>query len=254
MNSRFAVLCALFAFAIGPVVLHAESGANEAAAAASVLVLGRAPTPAELSQVSANDASIGHQIAALMQRVRSDSGLQRDVARKAWTDALGRMPSSEESAGESGSYTQLLQQHVAWLGAHGDEYAQVIRRVYPLVIHREVYPEEIAYWKKFPAIPFVLLVGCVENWARRNQPGLMVTAGAPTMSIHSEYLVTARLSPTAAAEARDALGLKAESAPNVNAPNSADRQPHHLVAAGGESIATDGGMYFAAAGGPDLVK
>jgi hypothetical protein len=188
---------------------------------------------------------VGEIISQLTAQIESDPATRRAVIAQATHDALGRAPTDDEVRAASArkpadTYTALVQRHLRALRDNPGEYAKVIQRAYPHVIQREVYPEEIEYWTKHGTLPYALLVGCIENWARRNQPGLMVTAGTPTISINSEFLATVRLSPAVAAEARAAIGL----APAADASGDG----HHLVAAGADSIVSAGRVHFAAAG------
>jgi len=232
---------------LAPAAPTAET--DERVAAAYVLALGRTATPAELSQRTASGSDT---ISALVTRLRET--LARDPAatgatsRKAFTDAFGRAPNAGEAVG-TGTYTELLQGHVRSLTEHPDDYAGVLGRAYRFVISRDVYPEEIEYWKKQDPLPYALLVACIEDWARRNQPGLMVTAGTATASINSLYLTTVRLSPTLAAEARAAAGL----APVVEGEASTPLG-RNVIAAGAGKIASSGRIYFVAAGSPELAR
>ncbi len=203
-------------------------------AVASVLALGRLPD----ASAAVADGSVADLIAAQRKQLASDATLQRAVATKAFGDAFGRAPSSDELTTKAGTtYTELMQAHVAYLAAHADEYAKVLNRVYQLVIRRDVYPEEIEYWKKKDVQSFTVLVGCVDNWGRRNQPGLMVTAGPAAVSVNCVFLTSVRLSPAIAAEARAAAGLPA---PTDAAAGTS------LLAAGAEKIVSDGRIHFAA--------
>jgi beta-glucanase (GH16 family) len=83
----------------------------------------------------------------------------------------------------------------------------------------------------------------VYDWARRNQPGLMFTAGVPSAAVNNPYLATARLSPAVAAEARAAAALGSPSPAALGL---------HIVAPGATSVASVGGVHFAAAGAPTL--
>ena len=114
------------------------------------------------------------------------------------------------------------------------------------MIDRDIYPEEIAYWKKQGTVPFALLAGAIEDWARRNQPGLMVTAGIAAVSINSIYLTTLQLSPAIATEARQAAGLENGAKPRA--------EKHNIVAVGAEPLMSEGGIHFVAVGVPTLVK
>jgi hypothetical protein len=141
------------------------------------------------------------------------------------------------------TYTEWMQRHVQWLAGHPDEYTEVMHRAYRLLLRRDAYVEEIEYWRKQDTLTYVLLVGCVEDWARRNQPGLMVTNGTATVSVNSEFLTTVRLSPVVAAEARSAAGLG-----TTESEEAARSSRQHLLAAGAGKVATGGGIHFAAAG------
>ena len=172
---------------------------SERIAASFVLTLGRAPTAAEIASAEKVGICFGQRLVAHQrQRLESDPALKQATAIKAWRDAFGREPSLAELSGTpSGkqTYTEQVKSHIKYLAEHPEEYERVMERAYRLVIRRGVYAEEIAYWKKRDTLSYVLLVGCVEDWGRRNAPGLMVTAGTPTVSVNSIYLTTIRLSP-----------------------------------------------------------
>lgn len=215
--------------------------------ASFVLALGRAPSAAETQAWSRQPAA---SLAELIQRherqLGSDAGARQAVAKKAFQDAFGRAPTAAElgtAVADAVTYTELLERHVQRLAGDPAEYAKVLERAYQLVIRREVYPEELDYWKKHDTLPFTLLVGAVEDWARRNQPGLMVTAGKPTISVNSEFLATVRLSPGIAAEARRAAGLAAPENPEAR---------RHVIAPGASTVTSSGGIHLVVAGGPNL--
>lgn len=245
MIQRLWVLLITVAFGLSPHVGRAQGAAGANVSAASVLVLGRLPLPAELPPVS---ASLNDEIGRLRQRVLHEPALRRAMLAQSCRDAFGREASDAELAdpAASPSYTEEMSRHLQVLASHADEFEQVIRRAYQVVIHREPYAEEVAYWKKGGPLTFVLLVGGVDGWARRNQPGLMVTGGVPTLSINCVYLTTVRLS---AAEAAQAL-----SAFDRGNGGAATGSAQHVIAAGGERLATSGGMYFVAAGSPGLLE
>lgn len=237
------LLCA--ALAIFTVAVSAETEElrqQDRVAASFMLALGRAPSPGEISEWAEQGArSISDLLALHRERLRSDTSMERAVNERAFQDAYGRAPDEGEiktfSSDADSTYTDLMKSHIQRLADNPAEYEKVIQRAYQFVIRRGAYAEEIDYWKQKDTLSYVLLVGCVEDWARRNQPGLMVTAGTPTISVNSEFLTTVRLSPAIAAEARDAVGL---------AP--ADDTGHHLVAAGAGNVVTGGRIHFAAAG------
>ena len=210
--------------------------------ASYLLGLGRAPTASESAEAhrANSSADITTLLARHRQDLAADTSARSAVNTKARVDALG---TREGSKSTTGTYAELMAAHLEQLQNDADAYEDVIRRAYWLVINRDAYDEELAYWRNHPdTLPFALLVGCIEDWARRNQPGLMVTAGKPTISINCEFLGTVRLSPTVAAEARAAIGL-----------SPAGDDAHHLIAPGGAHIATGGRMHFAAVGSADLL-
>ena len=214
-----------------------DTAQTERAAAAAILSFGRLPTTMEAS----GGGSVAELIAAHRQQLATDAALKRAVVMKALADAFGRAPTTAEVTADSAgtaTYTELMQQHVQWLAAHPDEYTKVLNRVYQLVIRRDVYPEEIEYWKKKDVQSFAVLVGCVDNWGRRNQPGLMVTAGPAAVSVNCVFLTTVRVSPAVAAEARAAAGLPAVADTSAGT---------NLLAAGADKIISDGRIHFAAA-------
>lgn len=212
---------------------------QERVAASFILAQGRAPSADEAAKWAGADAPVSDLIAKHRQQLSSDAAAKRAVVAKSYADAFGRPAKADElAAAASGTYTELMQQHVKSLAANAGEYEKVLSRVYQLVVRRDVYPEEIAYWKKYDVQSFTVLVGCVDNWVRRNQPGLMVTAGPTAVSVNCVYLTTARLSPAVAAEARTAAGL--------GAPADA-AAGNHVLAAGAEKIISDGRIHFVAA-------
>lgn len=212
----------------------------ERVAASFMLALGRAPIAAEAAQWTA-EAPVADLIARHRQHLAADAAAKRAVVAKAFADSFGRTATDSEIAADStvnATYTELMQHHVQWLAANPDAYAKILNRAYQLVIRRDVYPEEIEYWKKKDTQSFTVLVGCIDNWGRRNQPGLMVTAGPAAVSVNCSFLTTVRLSPAVAAEARAAAGLPAVTDATAGT---------NLLAAGAEKIITDGRMHFAAA-------
>ncbi len=208
--------------------------------ASFVVALGRAPSAGELAQYAeAAPLPIADLIARLREQIATDPAAKRATVIKAAADAFGRTPTDSEIArwaNGTRTYTELMQDHLAWLAAHPADYEQVMQRAYQFLLRRDPYPSEVGYWEKRPALPYALLVACLENWARRNQPGLMETSGEATVSVNSEFLTAVWLSPEVAAEARAAVGLPAP------APG------HNLVAAGAAGIVSSGRIHFVAAG------
>ncbi|HVT72391.1 MAG TPA: hypothetical protein VHD61_04590 [Lacunisphaera sp.] len=238
----------LFALALfaGAVSAFAQSDVKEERInAAFLLALGRRPEPAELSQWRGQaTGDVASLVAALDRTI--DPATRRDVAARAAADAFGRDPSPAElaeAASQGGDYTARMKARLELLSADRAAYAEVVRRAYQLVLGREPYDLETKYWQDKPVLSFVLLAGCVENWARRNQPGLMVTTGTPTVSANSQWLTAVTLSRAVAAEARAAGGLQPEGNPDLAAAVG-----RTVIAAGGGGVASNGSIAFVAAG------
>lgn len=236
------------AFALSALTAFAQSDEQQERVAASfVLALGRTPSASEAQQWSKQSASsISELIARHRQQLRNDAALQRATLAKSYQDAFGRVATDAELASapsDTPTYIELLKHHTQWLADHPADYEQAMRRAYPIVINRDIYPEEIEYWKKVGALPFALLAGCLDDWARRNQPGLMVTNGTATVSVNSIFLTTVRLSPTIAAEARAAADLPAVADPKTG---------HNFVGPAADKVLTGGRIHFVAAGSANL--
>jgi hypothetical protein len=247
LKSRLAGLSLVVLSVVAPVSALAQSTAQEERIAASfVLTLGRTPTAAEIGQWAKQEPlSLADLMARHRRQLQGDLAAARAAAVKASWDALGRAPDVSDAVGPSGvgSYWDMMQRHLRWLSEHAAEYDQVLNRAYRLVLQRDAYSVEVDYWKRQPVLSFALLAGCIDDWARRNQPGLMATAGVASVSVNSAYLTTVRLSPAVAAEARMAAGL----VPVAGAP-SASALGRNVVAPGADQVASVGGVHFAAAG------
>jgi hypothetical protein len=245
------ILGLLIACASVPAVSPAQSAQDDERISASfVLALGRTPAAADLEQWAKDGPrSMAALIGRHREALRHDAATGREVAVKAGEDAFGRAPVEDELGRPAGGevYAELVQRHLQRLAGDQAEYERIVHRAYRLHLQRDAYAVEIDYWRARPATTFVLLAACVENWARRNQPGLMATAGVPSVSVNSPYLAAVRLSPAVAAEARAAAGL-----PPADAAFAA-ALGRHVVAPGAAAIASVGGIHFAAAGAAGLV-
>ena len=229
-----------------PAAARAQASPQEERVAASfVLALGRTATPAETSRWTTQDPlPLQELIARHRRQLQADPAAQRAVTAKARQDAFGPGPGGDpEPAGSGGIYADLVQRHLQWLAQHPAEYEQVMHRAYQLLLQRNAYSVEIDYWKRQSVLSFALLVGCIEDWARRSQPGLTATTGTAAVSINSAYLAAVRLSPGVAAEARAAAGLVPAGDPNL-----AIAAGRVVVAPGAGGVVSVGGIPFAAAG------
>ena len=253
LKSRFALLVSAVVLACPPAVAVAQPAAQQERVAASfVLALGRTPTSGELEQWAKQEPlPLADLVARHRGQLQSDPAAQQAVIAKASQDAFGRAPGEDGVTGVPGGgpYAEVVQRHLRWLAEHPDVYERVMNRAYRLVLRRDAYSIEADYWKRQPALSFALLAGCIDDWARRNQPGLMATAGSASVSVNSAYLVTVRLSPAVAAEARAASGM----APSRLAPRDS-ALGRTIVAPGAEQVASVGGIFFAAAGSARLAS
>jgi hypothetical protein len=254
LRIRVAVLFLAASLLVPPMTAHGQSaGQAERIAASFVLALGRTPTAAEIERWAKQEPlPLADLIARHRRQLEGDPAAGRAVIVKASQDAFGRAASEDDPdtlSGGGGTYADLMRRHLRWLAGHPAEYEQVLHRAHRLLLQRDAYPVEIDYWKRQPALSFALLVGCIEDWARRNRPGLMATTGVVAVSVNSPYLATVRLSPAVAAEARVAAGLEPRS--DAALASAAGR---NLVAPGADRVASVGGIHFTAAGAAGLAS
>lgn len=240
---RVALLAGLLSASIA--LRGADELQAERLSAACVLATGHLPTTAEITALQENrSVSVSELVARLTRDLAGDPTRRENVAKRAYADCFGVEPSAEQDAPAHGSYATQLSRHLQELAAHREQYAQVVERAYQRVIHREPYAEEVTYWNQYDVVPYALLSAALENWARRNQPGLMVTAGLPTVSVNSLYLTTVRLTPSVAEEVAAALG-----APRTQ--DEIDRAratARTVLSPGGAQLISNGGIAFVAAG------
>jgi hypothetical protein len=228
---------------------------EEVIAASTMIAYGRPVVAGELTDSRHTGKTLPELLKTHAENLKNDPALQRRVDERALVDAFGSDPLSSAAAGAKpeispgGTYADQLRRHLATLAANPDEYRRVINRAYQLVIRRDAYPEEIAYWKNYGPLPYVVLVGAIENWAFRNQPGLMVTTGTPSIAINSRFLQTQRVSLAVANQARTQLGLPVWT--DVARQHSPGR---NIVGVGAKDIESVGGVHFLLAGGGPLAE
>ncbi len=217
-------------------------------AASTLTAFGRLPTSTESASAALQTGSISDLLHRHRESLRTDATLRSDTLAQSWQDALGRPPTAEEQRlhiDEARTYQEWMEQHSRWLAAHPEETTALLHKAYQKLFKRDAYAEEIVYWKKHDGLPYVLLLACLENWARRNQPGLMVTSGTATATYHSQYLTAVQLTPGLAAEMRAAAGQPAlldTAAPYANG--------RSILLPGAQSIVSAGHICFVAAGKP----
>ncbi len=230
------------------VVSAGAAEATERLSASFFLALGRAPTTAELKDW---EPYSGDRMADLYVRHRQQLDAtapeRAAVAGRAWRDVFGGEPSSRDAsmaAAGTGTYTEQVERLRRTLGESDEQYRAVLDRAYRRVLGRAPFVEEVNYWHQHAVLSYAGLVGCLENWARRNAPGLTVTSGVPAICVNSDFLTTLRLSSAVAAEARAAAGLPAPVAPAL-----ALARGQNVVMPGAGEVVSVGGVHFTAIGG-----
>lgn len=227
----FACLLALLALVLSAATATPATEQLERTVAAHLLAYGRMPVAPSVSAESL-DAQLTRQCTIL----GNDPRARTAVARAAWRDAFGYEPDAEDLRAESATaflYHERMKNHSARLTENSPEFAAVISRAYRRVLARDAYAEEFAYWRRQGARSFVALVAGIEDWARRNQPGLMVTSGVPTAPVRSRFVTLVPLSPSVALEVRAVLQLPEEA---------------RVLANGAAGLATPGKMHLALVG------
>ncbi len=208
----------------------APAAVGEETQAAYIIALGRVATAQEQAQGGGLQATLDH----LQDHLATTLDQRQAVAERAALFVYGDASvATNQLAAPDPFFASSVSAHLADLAKNKSAYLAVLQRVYPHVVGRGIYAEEIEYWNAYPTLPYALLVGCVEDWARRNQPGLMNTAGTPTVSVNCELLETVRLSPELATEVAAAMGL----------PDSTT-----VLAAGGNSLKSSGDIRFLVVG------
>lgn len=217
--------------------------------ASYLLAFGRSPTAAESEKWSARDPLyVSLLVTELSQELHNNSALQKSVAEKAFVDTFGEAPTAEATP-DTGTYTHLVEQNLNRLAHDSARYRKVIDRAYRKVVRRPLYDEEVGYWTEKGVLPFVLLVSCLDEWARRNQPGLMITTGPAAVSANCIYLDTVQLQPAIAEEARAAIGFSTASASDFAYSNN-----RTIIAPGGNKLVSNGRVQLVAAGAPDILN
>ncbi len=240
------LVCALLAWG-NTVAAATPEAPRERLDAAFLLALGRLPSDAEMTAwATATPFTVTDLLARHRTRLRDDAAAQSAVWLRSWHDAFGCAPGTAELAAgpaTGGTYAELLQRHLLWLTDHPADYRQVVDRAYQRSVGRGAFPIEQDYWRERPTLSFALLVGCIDNWARRNAPGLMATTGMASVSVNCRHLTTRRLSPAVAAEVRAATGLVPAGTPALAVAGA-----RNVVAPGATELVSIGGIHFAAVG------
>ena len=220
----------------------ASEAAVERTLAANMLALGSLPGAEELAAATESRAPLAERIATLRGQLARSPDLARAVHARAWRDAFGTEPPAAPAPSESAlTYTEHMASHLKALAARPELYRATIERAYGRAVRRAPHDIEYAYWADRDVLPFMVLTACVEHWAQRNAPGLMSTTGQPSVSIRSQALHAARLSPAVAAEARAVTGLPVADA-------WAQARQWHLIAPGSGKVAAVGGIHLVVIG------
>lgn len=209
--------------------------------AAGLLVFGRGMVGAPASAETAKLATFSDALSWQRQRLQEDGALGAEVSRRAARDALGSDVAPDSAA--SGDYFTQVQAHLRRLERAADDYRQVIERAYRTTLNRAPYAEEIGYWTTRPVTTFALMAACIDNWARRNQPGLMFTEGIPSVAVSSEWLEVVRVSPVLANEIAPVLA-----GPDAEPRAVAIAAGRTVLAPGAAGVSSVAGVHFVAAG------
>lgn len=244
---NFLLMGVVFALPVFAFAQDARQLKRERIQASYMLAFGRAPQESEITYWQGrNDANTIEQMVNLHKDYfKSNRAANNEVIAKAYLDALGRNPIQSELdywAKGSNSYVELMKNHISWLSGNPAEYEKVIKRSYSFVLGRQPDAGEISYWRGQGVFSYVLLVGCHEDWKRRNNnnSGAKKTSGASQIPASPTYVALVPVSAQVATEARSFAGLVAAGAGN-------------LVAAGGGNLVAAGGGNLVAAGGGNLV-
>lgn len=222
---------------------------SERIQASYMLAFGRAPQSTEITYWQGRNES--NSIADLLRNHKTylgqDANTRTATIRRAYIDAMGRNPSADEIkywSAYNQTYTELMKNHVQWLGGNPAEYEKVIKASYQFVLNRQPSAAEVGYWKGQGTYSYAMLVGCHEDWKKKNPPTAQKTSGRAELSTSSSYLSLVPLSAAIAIEARNSVGLVAAGGGNMVAAGGGN-----LVAAGGGNIVAAGGGNMVAAGG-----
>ena len=253
MKHRFLLGLALALLAT-VVPSSAQSTAQEVISASTMIAFGRPALAGELADPLYANKSLAELLKAHREDLKNDPELQRLTRLRAYSDAFGVSNNLDHVTKGVGhalgvTYVEHLSSHLKSMATDSERYRESINRAYQLVIRRDAYPEEFAYWKNYGTLPYVVLVGAIENWAFRNQPGLMVTTGTPSIAINSRFLQTQRVPLGLANEAREVLGLPVWT--DVARQHSPGR---NIVGVGAKDIESVGGVHFLLAGGGPLAE
>jgi len=237
----------VFCFSQSPIQIR-----RERIQSSYMLALGRAPSESEITywQGRADAKTISDFVANHKTYIGQDAGTRRAVIIKAYNDALGRNPTAAEIdywSKYNQTYVELMKAHVQWLAGNPAEYEKVISRSYQFELGRQPAAAEIAYWKTQGVLSYLILVGCHEDWKRRNNNNGSApkTSGASTIASGSSLVIQVPISATVAQEAHVLSGLLSTNGGNVIAAGGGNV----IAAGGGNVIAAGGGNVIAAGGG-----
>ncbi len=225
-----------------------NSASAERLEASFLLGLGRGPDATERAAWQARpEQPLADLVAQQKERLNADAVERRAVFARAWFDAHGCAPTAEEAAAApvtGQTYVELVERARTELTAKPEAYRKVLDYAYRSVVGRPPFTEELDFWKARPTLSYVLVVGCLENWARRNAPGLMVTSGQPTICVTSDRLTTLQLTPAVAAEAHLVAGLLPLGERSLGLARGCN-----VISPGADNIVSVGGVHFIAVGG-----
>ena len=215
---------------------------SEPVQASYMLAFGRASQDGEITYWQGRNES--NSIADLLKVPKSyigqDTGTRTATIRRAYIDAMGRIPSPDEIkywSAYNQTYSELMKNHIQWLGGSPAEYEKVIKSSYRFVLNHQPSSDEVKYWKGQGILSYVMLSGYHDDWKKKNPPTMEKTTGKTEVSSTSGLLSVVPLSASVAAEAKLATGLTSSIGSNM------------VAAGGGNMVAADGGNMVATGGG-----
>lgn len=232
--------------------LAADDVKTQKIKASYMLAFGR---PAEPGEVKHWNSQPNYSMKELMDRHRAyiSSGYQDFVITRAYIDAMGRLPLEDEKKywrPFNQNYSELMKNHVNWLGGGNKEYDKVIKRAFHFVAGRLPDADELRIWKGKGVKSYLILVGLLQHSkAEAAKTGVKRLMGLEDwISSFSTALAAVFVSKPVAAEILALVGNDGASMVAAGGGN--------MVAAGGgnvmikaELIGNDGGSMVAAGGG-----
>ena len=211
--------------------LYAQTEQEQRIHSSYILTFGIDGTPAEIAYwKTRGNLSIAQLIAFHKQGFTQNVNMHKQSITRAFGDALGRFPSTEELNAwmtTTDTYTDIVKQNVNYLIRNNDAQTTMIKQAYKVVLNRKPTDNELGWAIVSGGLSYSFWLAYLRD-PRRN--------GNTFNTANSPSLITYSVSPVVAAEARSAAGLVASGGGN-------------LVASGGGNLVASGGGNLVASGG-----